>query len=293
MRALPLLLLAACAAPMPAHIIDTHIHLYDPARPEGVPWPSKTDPVLFRPVLPAEFRALARAHGVAAAVVVEASPWVEDNRWLLDLVRGDALFPAVVGNLAPGTPDFATHLARFAADPRFVGIRAKPKLDDKTMADLRLLAERGKSLDVLGPNLEDVAELARRLPTLTIVLDHLAGGQADGRAPDPGWTSKLRAAAAHPNVFCKLSGLDQQAGLRPAPASLEHYRPLLDVLWAAFGEDRLIYGSNWPVTLLRTDPGTHQGWVLDYVRPRGQAALDKVFWRNALRAYRFALPASR
>lgn len=290
MKALPLLLLAACSAAQPAHIIDTHIHLYDPRRPEGVPWPSKDDAVLYRPVLPADFRALAREHGITAAVVVEASPRVEDNRWLLDLVRGDPLFPAVVGNLAPGSPDFAANLERFAADPRFVGIRAKPKLDDRSLADLRRLAERGKSLDVLGPSLEDVAELARRLPTLTIVLDHLAGAKADGRPPDPAWEARLRAVAAHPNVYCKLSGLDQQAGARPAPASLEHYRPLLDVLWEAFGEDRLIYGSNWPVTLLRTDVGTHQRWVLDYVRPQGQAALDKVFWQNAGKAYRFDRP---
>ncbi len=274
LRALALLFLAGCA-PRPARILDTHIHLYDTSRPEGVPWPSKNDPVLYRPVLPAEYRALALEHGVTAAVVVEASPRIDDNRWLLDLVSGDPLFPAVVGNLQPGSPDFAANLDRF----RFAGIRArvdpaKPKVID----DLKELARRRMSLDLLlpGTTLDQVAEIARQVPDLTIVLDHLAGAKVDGGPPDPRWTSKLRAAAAFPNVVCKLSGLEPQA------------RPVLDVLWEAFGEDRLLYGSNWPVTLLRTDFGTHQGWVLDYVAPRGQAALDKVFWRNAARVYRIA-----
>lgn len=283
MRAWLLLLLVGCSASRPERILDTHIHLYDPRRPEGVPWPSKTDAVLYRAVLPDEFRALARDHGVSAAVVVEASPWLEDNRWLLDLTRGDELFPGVVGNLKPGAPDFAASLARFSADPRFAGIRARPGLDDRSIADLRLLATRGKSLDLLRPPPGLAAEIARRVPDLTIVLDHLADAKVDGGAPSKAWLDEIRAAAAFPNVYCKLSGLDQQAG---KTADLEHFRSTLDALWAAFGEERLMYGSNWPVTLLHTDYGTHLGWVLDYVRPKGRAAMDKVFWRNAVKAYR-------
>jgi len=107
---------------------------------------------------------------------------------------------------------------------------------------------------------------------------------------DGAWSAKLRDVAKHPNVFCKLSGLDQQAGVKPAPKELAHYAPVLDLLWECFGEDRLIYGSNWPVTLLRTDFATHQELCLSYVRPKGQAALDKVFWKNACRVYRFELP---
>jgi len=281
MRALAFLLLGACAA-RPERILDTHIHLYDPKRPEGVPWPSKNDAVLYRPFLPADFRELAREHGVSAAVIVEASPWLEDNRWLLDLARGETLFPGIVGNLKPGAADFGANLARFGADPRFVGIRARPGLDDRSIADLRLLAARGKSLDLLAPPAL-AAEIARRVPELTIVLDHLAGAKVAEGAPAKAWLDDLRAAAAFPNVYCKLSGLDQQAG---RAGELELFRPTLDALWAAFGEDRLMYGSNWPVTLLRTDYGTHLRWVLGYVRPKGQAALDKVFWRNAVKAYR-------
>ena len=122
-----------------------------------------------------------------------------------------------------------------------MGIRARPGLDDRSIADLRLLAARGKSLDLLAPPAL-AAEIARRVPELTIVLDHLAGAKVAEGAPAKAWLDDLRAAAAFPNVYCKLSGLDQQAG---RAGELELFRPTLDALWAAFGEDRLMYGSNW------------------------------------------------
>lgn len=286
-----LLLLALQAAP--DRVVDTHLHLYDPSRPEGVPWPSKNDAVLYRPVLPAEYRELAKAHGVTAGVVVEASAWPADNAWLLDVTKNDALFPAIVGNLQPGAPDFAANLEKYAADPRFKGIRARVAASEPpVLADLKRLAERGLSLDLLvnAKTLDAVDAIAKELPTLRIVLDHLAGAKVDGRAPDEAWASRVRAVAKHPNVFCKLSGLDQQAGTKPASTDPALYAPVLDLLWGCFGEDRLIYGSNWPVTLLRTDFAAHQELCLAYVRPKGKAALDKVFWKNACRVYRFELP---
>ena len=297
MGAMRTLLLALLMIPQadplkPARIVDTHIHLYDPSRPEGVPWPSKNDPVLYRPVLPAEYRELAKANGVTAAVVVEASAWPADNGWVLGVTKDDPVFPAVVGNLLPGAADFAANLEKYAADRRFVGIRARVAAsDEKAMADLKRLAERGLSLDLLVnlQTLDAVLGIAKALPSLRIVLDHLAGAKVDGKAPDTAWSAKLREVAKHPNVYCKLSGLDQQAGVKPASKELSHYAPTLDLLWELFGEDRLIYGSNWPVTLLRTDFATHQELCLAYVRPKGQSALDKVFWKNAQRVYRFEL----
>src|SRR2546421_730543 len=70
-------------------IIDTHTHFYDPSRPQGAPWPGKSDKLLYRPVLPGEYKKLARPFGVVGAIVVEASPWLEDNQWLLDLAAKD------------------------------------------------------------------------------------------------------------------------------------------------------------------------------------------------------------
>src|SRR3954469_1401445 len=104
-------------------VIDAHTHFYDPTRPGGVPWPAKGDKALYRPVLPAEYEKLARPLGGVRTVVVEASPWVEDNQWLLDLAAKDKFLVGVVGHLDPAADDFETNLRRFARDPLFRGIR--------------------------------------------------------------------------------------------------------------------------------------------------------------------------
>lgn len=296
-----LLALAACDSTPTARtprILDTHIHLYDTARPQGVPWPGKSDTVLYKPHLPADYEAVARANGVTAAVIVEASEWTEDNQWLLDLVKNDPRYIGIVGNLRPGADDFAKHLDRFAKDDRFVGIRPRidPPLkltDDRVIADLKRLADKGLALDMLvhggagdEGTLAQLAVVAQRVPNLTIVINHLAGVKVDGNAPDPKWVERVKACAKHRNVYCKISGLDQQAGRTPAVTDLAFYKPVLDALWDAFGEDRVIYGSNWPVTNVRITYGEHLKLIRDYVAGKGEAAANKLFWKNAVRAYR-------
>ena len=104
-------------------IIDTHTHFYDPTRPQGVPFPGKDDKLLYRPVLPPEFQALTKPLQVTGTVIVEASPWVEDNQWVLDLADRNPFIVGLVGNLSPGTADFVKHLTRFSKNRRFRGIR--------------------------------------------------------------------------------------------------------------------------------------------------------------------------
>ena len=89
-------------------IIDTHTHFYDPFRPQGVPWPEKDDEILYRRALPEDYKALAVPEGVTGTVMVECSPWVEDNQWVLDLAATDPFIVGLVGHLEPDDPDFAT-----------------------------------------------------------------------------------------------------------------------------------------------------------------------------------------
>lgn len=119
-------------------IVDTHTHFYDPTRPEGVPWPGKNDKSLYRPVLPDDYKAIAKPHGVTGTVVVEASPWVEDNQWVLDLVEKDPFVLGLVGNLTPGKEDFRKHLARFAKNSRFRGIRVNASALKKRTRSARI-----------------------------------------------------------------------------------------------------------------------------------------------------------
>src|SRR5688572_20957351 len=113
----------ASAAVLPPDIIDTHTHFYDPTRAGGVPWPGKDDKVLYRPVLPKHFREVAAPCGVTGTVVVEASPLVEDNQWLLDLAKDEPWIVGIAGHLSPGGEGFGGHIERFAKTPLYRGIR--------------------------------------------------------------------------------------------------------------------------------------------------------------------------
>ncbi len=287
----------ALAAVTPLVIIDTHTHFYNPARPQGVPWPGKDDKSLFRTVRPKDYRALPTPQPVTATVVVEASPWVEDNQWVLDLAAKDRFIVGLVGNLPVGTDEFAGHLKRFAANPLFRGLRVghsdlqtglpRPRY----LADLALLVQHDLELDVNGgpAMLPDVARLARELPGLRIVINHLANVKIDGQAPPADWRGDLEAAAKHKNVFLKVSALVEGTGKTDgtAPREVQFYQPTLDAAWEVFGIDRLIYGSNWPVSERFASLATVQGLVTDYFTTKGQAALMKFFSRNAQIAYKW------
>jgi predicted TIM-barrel fold metal-dependent hydrolase len=277
-------------------ILDTHTHFYDPTRPQGVPWPGKNDAALYRKVMPADFAALAKPLGVTGTVVVEASPWLEDNQWVLDLHRDQSFLVGLVGNLPPGTPAFPAQLARFAAQRAFRGIRIGQGALQKGLADaaflehLKLLAGRDLELDVNGgPGmLPSVASLAAKLPELRIVINHCANVKIDGKEPPAEWAKGMRDCAAARNVACKVSGLVEGTGRRDgtAPGDPAFYAPVLDVLWAAFGEDRLVFGSNWPVSEPFAPYARVLSVVAGYFEGKGKAAADKYFALNARAVYK-------
>ena len=184
------LIFSSCCTPVPQfpnedssdrlQVIDTHIHLYDTNRSQGVDWPPVKDKVLYRPVLTEHFDAVADREGIVATVIVEASSRVEDNQWMLDLIKDNPdRYLALVGNLPIGTDEFAGLIDRFSKDSRFVGLRMRDRpggdafFTDAVWRDLGLLAEKGLTLDVLIHNftLDEVTEVAKRLPDLKIMIN--------------------------------------------------------------------------------------------------------------------------
>lgn len=276
-------------------IIDCHTHFYDPNRPEGIPWPPTESP-LYRPVLPKHLRALKKYRPVTGTVIVEASYRVEDNDWLLDLAKDDPFIVGIVGRVEPGSPDFAKHIRRLGADPLFRGIRIsaellKQLLENDALADLQRLAAHDLSLDVNGgpetPAL--LAKVAPKVPSLRIVLNHIGNVRITSDPPPRDWQDGIRAAAEQPNVFSKLSALVEGAARdgAEAPTELAFYEPYIDVVWNAFGEDRMIYGSNWPVSDRAADYYTLQRIVTQYAMRKGDEATRKFCSLNAKRAYKW------
>lgn len=289
---------AGCASPGGGRFsgrIDTHTHFYDPTRPEGVPWPGREDTFLYRPVLPGEFERVARPQGVTATVVVEASARVEDNAWVLGLADRHPALIGLVGRLHPGTPGFAADLLRFAADRRFRGIRlgggevARLSGDPTGLRDLGRLSDRGLVVDVLiGPGeLGSVAALARAVPGLRIVIDHCANVSVDGATPPRAWLQGLEACGGIPSIAMKVSGLVEGTGRTDGrvPTDPGYYAPVVDAVWGAFGSERVMFGSNWPVSSRFASYATVVGIAEAHAVARGAEATARFFRDNALRLY--------
>jgi predicted TIM-barrel fold metal-dependent hydrolase len=251
---------------------------------------------LYRRVLPADYQALAVPLGVTGTVVVEASAWLEDNQWLLDLAKQERFIKGIVGQLHPGDPEFRRQVKRFGRARLFRGIRVSGRavsrlLETEKLRDLQRLAEHDLSLDVNGgvDSLADVAALSRAVPRLRIVIDHVANVRIDGRVPPDAWRDGMSSAGNQPNVFCKVSGLVEGSGQRngEAPRNVDFYRPVLDHVWNCFGENRVVYGSNWPVSELFADFATVHGIVKGYFAEKGELAARKYFGENARAAYKW------
>ena len=293
------------AAPGKRPIVEGHIHFYQVTRPGGVPWPTPAEGPIFRDVLPAEYTPLARANGVVTSGIVEASGIVEDNQWILDLVRHAGFYSFFVGNLEIGASTFAHDLARFARDQRFVGIRGYLTgpaegitLSPAQLASLHDLARRGMTLDIISRGDKNpksqVQALCTAVPDLRIIIDHLGG--AKGPPPvDPTWELETRRLAdVCPNLYMKFSSFyDMYAPgdvVFPTPTDLGPYKAHFDVLMSAFGPNRLIWGSNWPVITLH---GTYEAQIAiaeEYLAAFGTGTRDKVMFKNALGFYRRHVP---
>jgi len=270
-------------------IIDTHTHLFDTTRPEGVPWPPPDDEFLYRRTMPDDYKAVAEPVGTTGTIVVEASSWVEDNQWILDMAENDPMLIGLVGHLEPPSEAFENDLNRFAAHPLFYGIRlgTVDRNDRQCLAACEQLMALDLELDLLvGPELlEEVAWIAGQFPALRIVLNHVAQVPINGQAPDALWLQGMKAAAANELVFCKVSGLVELTGEKTPPESVDYYRPVLDALWHAFGRERLVYGSNWPVSARYADYAAVQHLAEAYFEPMGKEIYENVMWKNSQKAY--------
>jgi len=270
-------------------LFDSHLHLYDPTRAEGIPWPQPGDAV-YGPRLPADYWAQAEPCGVIGAMVVEASPRREDNDWVLCTLDQDPRLVGYIGNLDPLSATFADDLDRLSVDRRFRGIRYGNLWERDLLADqqqpgfidgLAQVAERGLVLDSANPDarlIKALLALSDRLPQLRIVIDHLPN------AASLAFTADLQELASRPQVMAKLAEIPQtdSQGLIRDPS---FYRDVLARLFELFGEDRCFFGSDWPNSDHITDFNTTVGLVKACLATQPAHAQEKFFLGNAPRIY--------
>jgi len=279
-------------------ILDTHIHLFDTNRPGGVPWPEKADSI-YRPALPDRYAAMARPFGVVGAIAVEASPLRSDNDWVLRLIAQHPIIVGFVGDLVPGSSSFAPDLERLHANQLFLGIRCgnlwnrdlSIDADNPAfIADLRRLASAGLTMDSENPDpklMAAILRIAQQVPELRIVIDHLP----NAALPDDAdrvkqYCADLKTLSANSHVYVKLSEIPvrQDGRLRRDPS---FYRQKLDALWDIFGEDHVLFGSDWPNSDHVATYAETIGIVRDYINKKSPAAQEKYFFRNSVAAYRW------
>jgi L-fuconolactonase len=235
--------------------VDTHQHFwnYDPAE---YAWIDDRMTPLRRDFLPLDARREMDAIGVIACIAVQVRQTLEETAWLLGLADEFPFIAGVIGWVDLQAPDVEAQLARVAAHSRLVGIRhivqAEPDGFLECPAFLRGIARLEPfdlTYDILvyARQMPAAVAFARAFPRQRFVLDHL--GKPDVRAQEyQSWRAQLNQLAALPNVHCKLSGLVTEAdwgSWKP-----EQLRPYLDAALDAFGPDRLMIGSDWPVCTL-------------------------------------------
>jgi L-fuconolactonase len=256
------------AAESPLRIVDTHVHFYDPGRPGGVPWPSPKETVLYRRCMPVDFQKLTSAN----VILIEASRLFEDNQWILDLAAKHSFILGCVGNLNPADAAFAAQIERFRANKKFLGIRLAANRAQDHFDRLKPLEDAGLSLDLIGN--EEMYGLAARLsdryPKLRMILDHLPLAKSD---------ASVRDLQGRDNVYAKVSWI-----LRGSNDTLKAHLEALDEVWNVFGENRVVYGTNWPVSDLIAPYSKIQETAIAYFKTK---PLDKYLSGNSQSIYRW------
>ena len=287
--------------------IDTHQHHWQYA-PAAFPWISPAMTALAQDRLPADVWPAMQACGVTASVLVQARTDATEADFLLQQARTHAHVAGVVAWADLAAPGLARELERWQDEPLLRGFRhilqdevsvpawlAQPGVQQA----LPLLQSRGLVYDVLvfDHQLPDVQGFCAQHDQHWLVLDHLGKPRIRDWWTRPEvashWRKGLQAVAALPHVMCKISGLVTEADWQAAQArgglsERDHraMRACLDDALAAFGPQRLMFGSDWPVCELAAHYDQVHAIVQDWVQDRLSAGEQAAFWAgNAVRCY--------
>ncbi len=273
-------------------LIDSHHHLwaYDPAEYD---WIRDGMEVLKQDFLATQVRHVAREHDVGGFVSVQARQSLAETRELLTTANAEPLLAGVVGWAPFAQPDVVAVIDEFAGHVKLKGFRhvVQDEPDDRFLdradfnAGIGMLADRGLVFDLLvvPKQLPAAIDFADRHPNVSMVLDHIAKPAIDPGKFDETWRRDFCELARRENVACKFSGVATE--VRGAGWSIEVLRPYWNVALTAFGTDRLMFGSDWPVCLLATDYGRWLDTARQLAASLSKSEQEHFFAGNATRVY--------
>jgi len=271
--------------------LDSHQHFwkYDEKQ---YPWIPKHS-ALHRDWLPADWQEQAGKVGVMGSIAVQARQTLEESRWLLSLADHNPAIKGVVGWVDLSSEKIDEQLAEFSPHSKFVGVRhvVQDEPDDQFMLRPEFMRGIGRlrqvdlAYDILifPKQLAAAIQLVESFPEQSFVLDHIAKPAIRDGTLSP-WQEQMRELAKAPNLVCKVSGLVTEAKL--VAWKQQDFRPYLDVVFECFGEDRLLFGSDWPVCLLAGTYAQVYSLLSEYLNEFTDTTRGKILGGNAAKFYR-------
>jgi L-fuconolactonase len=271
--------------------IDAHHHFwrYDPAE---YGWISETMPAIRRDFFPADLEAEIQVVGVDGAISVQARQSLEETRWLLELAGGNDFIKGVVGWIPLAAADVRAQLDGISGAAKLVGIRhiVQNEADDNFILredfnrGVAALKDFGLTYDILiyERHLPQAAQFVDRHPQQVFVLDHLAKPRVKENELEP-WRTNIRQLAERQNVYCKVSGLVTEADWQSWSAG--QLLPYLETALEAFGPQRLMFGSDWPVCLLAASYRQWHDLVAGFCSRLSVSEQARIFGGTAIEAY--------
>ena len=274
--------------------IDAHFHLWRYFA-EEYGWIGDNMPQLRRDFTPADLEAELSAAGVDGAVAVQARQTLQETEWLLSLARKHDFMLGVVGWAPIASPDFASTLEKLREHSRLKGLRHVVQdepddafiLGDDFNAGIDLLKDTGLVYDILifARHLPNAIKVVDRHPNQSFVLDHIGKPPIAEGSIEP-WATNIRELARRGNVSCKISGMVTEADWNQW--SIEALRPYAETVLEAFGADRVMMGSDWPVCLLATSYVRWMQTIEAFISNLTRGEQASVLGGTAMRVYDLA-----
>lgn len=271
--------------------IDAHHHLWRYS-PEEYEWLDASMAALRRDFLPVDLSREIKAAGIDGTVVVQARQTLEETRWLLTQAENLSAIRGVVGWAPITEKNFLDVMEEFESRPKLKGLRhvIQEESDDNFLlredfnSGISAMLGSGLVYDILiyERQLPQIIDFVDRHPDQIFVLDHLAKPMIAAGRMQP-WAERIRELARRENVWCKVSGMVTEAVW--STWSEETLGPYLDVVVEAFGVERLMAGSDWPVCLVASGYGRWFDVLRGYFSGFTEAERDAVFGATAVEVY--------
>ncbi|MGO4293738.1 amidohydrolase family protein [Chitinophaga sp. RAB17] len=272
-------------------VIDAHQHFwqYEPVRDA---WIDDSMQVIRRDFLPEHLAPVLEDNGVHGCIAVQADQSADETAFLLSLAEKHDIIKGVVGWIDLRADNINEQLLQYTAHPKLKGFRhiVQGEKDNRFILGehfcrgIKALSQHQFTYDILvyPKQLPAVEEFVLQFPEQALIIDHLA--KPDIKAGELAtWAAHMRRIAQSPHVYCKLSGLVTEADWQQwEPA---HFRPFLEVALEAFGANRLLYGSDWPVCLLAAEYHEVKGIVTDFISTLSTTEQNQIMGGNALSFY--------